>query len=629
MWLLLLLAFSTLRAAEQSTTQDTLTDRLYELAMANPAEAFARAPELTRAADRDRVRRRAFLQAAATDRPLAVKLLPTADRSLWHDGVRFADAIAIARLAGEATGRPLVEDAARYNPAAAIQSARLFDGLTYRGEKPLPYGADVLATAILRVPDQAVGLAAGESEQAQHLYSAMAASPEPAVRFLAGLARNPAIPQRLRPRAALLHREIAAGSMTLTQAVEIADSAVPLFHTLAESRLHATSDAAQAAYDRGLGEIATDLVRAYQQSPALAPEVAELSPRDLYLLLGYAEPRDEDTYFASIFDRYLARVPKLLDVIDEAGHLRQREFVTHALWFRRYPKLMTLAATAQGQSRILTPLLKSLDLDSALTIADALTATPAAGRAEMAKALSRARENDAELVSALLQEAQRQEPSEGGWQPPLGQPVLERYFFYDDTDGVESFDSFHAQYRADRAWAWEDHNGWVRITSRRGAKKIEIVANVPVDATRNTNTVSEAERAARRAAVDRYLGDRAPAILVHRGHAYHTDKTLAYLRRTTQLVYLGSCRSLGEIRSVVEASPQAQIIATRAVGTKKINDPMLKALNQSLLAGKPIRWPVFWSAMQARLGGDDDFAGYIPPHRNGAAAFMRTYDSLQ
>jgi hypothetical protein len=50
-------------------------------------------------------------------------------------------------------------------------------------------------------------------------------------------------------------------------------------------------------------------------------------------------------------------------------------------------------------------------------------------------------------------------------------------------------------------------------------------------------------------------------------------------------------------------------------------------LNAALLRSKVIDWPVFWSTLTKRFARDADFASYIPPHRNGAAAFLRQYDA--
>jgi hypothetical protein len=323
-------------------------------------------------------------------------------------------------------------------------------------------------------------------------------------------------------------------------------------------------------------------------------------------------------------------------VIREAGYLRLREFLEYSLWFRRYPQLLRTAGTEVQAAGLLGQLIRGLDLDKALTAADAIGATPEPIRRRLLVALASERVTNSEqagIRSALQRGLSR--PAGQATSLPLrglgdgAGKVLERYFFYDDADGVESFESFKAQYGRDTAWHWEDHGEWVKVTSTGSRRSVEIVANVPVNAMPPHPPMADAERLRRENALAAYLGDREPAVIVHRGHAYHVEKTLAYVTRSTRLVYLGSCRGLGEIRAVIEASPQADIISTRAVGTKRVNDPLLKSLNQAILRGADLDWPRFWNGLEQRFAGDNDFASYIPPHRNGAAAFMRTFDSVR
>ena len=70
----------------------------------------------------------------------------------------------------------------------------------------------------------------------------------------------------------------------------------------------------------------------------------------------------------------------------------------------------------------------------------------------------------------------------------------------------------------------------------------------------------------------------------------------------------------------------AQLIATRAVGTASVNDPVLKAINNYLLSGaKELDWQTFWSEQEAKLGAIAQFRDYVPPHRNATAIFLNAY----
>ncbi|MBM3764265.1 MAG: hypothetical protein FJW32_02650 [Acidobacteria bacterium] len=176
----------------------------------------------------------------------------------------------------------------------------------------------------------------------------------------------------------------------------------------------------------------------------------------------------------------------------------------------------------------------------------------------------------------------------------------QRYVFHDDVDGAESFASFLAAY-AD--WRVERNDNSVKISSpRNGARRIEIFANVPGRALTMKTP---------------------PQVIVHRGHDHHIEATLPLLDSGARLIYLGSCRGMQNVEDVVMRSPNAAVIATRAIGVTAVNDAFLKALNVKLLSGEPLRWDAVWNSMRPKLG--EHFAGYVPPHRNHAAVFFEAW----
>jgi hypothetical protein len=61
------------------------------------------------------------------------------------------------------------------------------------------------------------------------------------------------------------------------------------------------------------------------------------------------------------------------------------------------------------------------------------------------------------------------------------------------------------------------------------------------------------------------------------------------------------------------------------VGTKTINDIMLFALNENIRSGKDIQWSDFWDRMRDKLGNNQYFSDYVPPHKNLEAIFIRSY----
>ena len=195
-----------------------------------------------------------------------------------------------------------------------------------------------------------------------------------------------------------------------------------------------------------------------------------------------------------------------------------------------------------------------------------------------------------------------------------GPVCAEQMYFYDDEDGRSSFINFMNSYKNQNAWAIEDKNSYVRIYSKQ-QKSVEILANKPGS---QENGMS---------AIDAYFKENklSPKVIVHRGHSFHTESTLERIPATTRLLFIGSCGGFYKIPIAMENAPQAHIISTKQVGTKTVNDVMLYALNENIRTGKDIDWNEFWDKMRERLGNNQYFGDYVPPHKNLEAIFIRAY----
>ena len=210
-----------------------------------------------------------------------------------------------------------------------------------------------------------------------------------------------------------------------------------------------------------------------------------------------------------------------------------------------------------------------------------------------------------------------------------GNLCVERHFFYDDEDGVESFLSFKSSYESDPAWKIQDHGGYLEVTGEGpGGRRIAIFANVPIDARLPANRGREDESYRRQQTISAVLEERGmvPAMLVHRGHSFHVQKTIRYVTSSAKLVFLGSCGGSTEIHSVIERSRDVQVIATRGVGTTSLNDGILKSLNEWFLRGdKVIDWAGFWQAQKSQMGHNPMFRDYFAPHQDTASVLLRAY----
>ena len=377
------------------------------------------------------------------------------------------------------------------------------------------------------------------------------------------------------------------------------------FEAIVERRLRA-EPADWPALDRHLESYATPVYRSGQFS--------KLSPRGLYWLLVSATEEDDDEAFGALLDKYL--LARLSDSFFESmGEARLRDFLVRAIIHQRLEVVLRRAPSALGQA-----------FRGIATVEDAA----AAAEIQMARRPPRnVLDGDPHLL-ALLEAGLHGERQLDVRSMFPREVCVQRHLFHDDDDGVESFESFRRGYSNDARWQWREQDGWVCVVGRSGNRRIEIHANVPIDLGLAGNAARRGEAEERQRRVTHHLEGREISVLVHRGHTFHLPKSLEFLTVETRLVYLGNCLGLPFIDTVVRRSPRAQLVLTRRVGTWKLNDPLLKAINDKLLDSRDsLDWPAFWRSQQARLGADSRFASYVPPHANATALFLRAfYESL-
>lgn len=191
---------------------------------------------------------------------------------------------------------------------------------------------------------------------------------------------------------------------------------------------------------------------------------------------------------------------------------------------------------------------------------------------------------------------------------------IEQMYFYNDDDGKGSFTNFMNSYKNQSAWMVEDKNSYIKISSKTGLN-VQIYANKPEYEENGSNAITS------------YLKDKGlvPSVIVHRGHSFHTEATLEKIPQSTKLIFVGSCGGFYKIPMAMGNAPDAQVISTKQVGTKAINDAMLFALNENIRNGKDIDWAEFWDKMHDKLGNNQYFSDYVPPHKNLEATFIRAY----
>lgn len=203
--------------------------------------------------------------------------------------------------------------------------------------------------------------------------------------------------------------------------------------------------------------------------------------------------------------------------------------------------------------------------------------------------------------------------------------VIQQVFFYgdDDKDGQNSYANFMGMFRGKPDWKIAENSDWVTITSAKG-KPVMIFANKPLYGADDPDARAQAK-------LNDYLQERKlkPTIVIHRGHSYHLKYTLNQLATSAKIVVLGSCGGYNNLNDVLTISEDAHIISSKQVGTKAVNEPILQAINTTVVGGRNVDWIGMWKELGGRFQNDaaakEKFDDYIPPYKNLGAIFIKAY----
>jgi hypothetical protein len=202
--------------------------------------------------------------------------------------------------------------------------------------------------------------------------------------------------------------------------------------------------------------------------------------------------------------------------------------------------------------------------------------------------------------------------------------VVQLVFFYGDKDGIDSYGNFMQLFNGKPEWKINKTKEWVEIKSATG-KPVWIFANLPLDNSKGNDPDAKAQEN-----LLNYLDAKklAPTIVIHRGHSYHVTYTIRQLPATAKIVILGSCGGYHNLDDVLRISPDAHIISSKEVGTRTVNEPILKSINDDLRNGRTIDWVSMWKSLSTHFTvgeAKERFENYIPPHKNLGALFIKAY----
>lgn len=202
--------------------------------------------------------------------------------------------------------------------------------------------------------------------------------------------------------------------------------------------------------------------------------------------------------------------------------------------------------------------------------------------------------------------------------------ITELVLFYGDDDGVASFNNFQRHFTDTTKWTVSKNESWITIESRT-QQPIIIYANLPLDEKEELDIKAQD-------ALINFLNQESsePTVLIHRGHSYHLGKTLKRLSPSVKLAILGSCGAYNSAISIASTNPDVQIIGSKKMGTKSINDPIIEIVNEALQTGNDLVWAEIWNSLKIRFGKDEftlnSFNEYIPPGKNVSLFVLKLFN---
>jgi hypothetical protein len=199
------------------------------------------------------------------------------------------------------------------------------------------------------------------------------------------------------------------------------------------------------------------------------------------------------------------------------------------------------------------------------------------------------------------------------------QKVIIRQYFYGDKDGAQIFNAFLNSFNKP-GWQINQQKYWTSVSSANG--RVSIYANAPLDEKEELDLNAQDSLTAFLRA-----GHITPSIIVHRGHSYYANHTIAGIDSSAKLVLLGSCGGYQKLAAVLNRAPETQVIASKQIGKGVINAALLSQIAETLEKGQDIVWRAVWKQMNVQLKGaaKTSFQDYIPPYKNIGLMLLKTY----
>jgi hypothetical protein len=502
-----------------------------------------------------------------------------------------------------------------------------------------------------------MGLAVSTSAEGQAVREAVRQATDPPLRVLSQIASS-AYEREIKVRMAIFMHDIANGQRSVDEAARLSGDDRTYFRTLIDMQRRQPDNAiVEDALTNQALTLLDPINQQHEQAAAVRfRSVTNMTAQEIYVLLSYTETEIFTSSYRGLFTRLLARMKQERltgdQLLTQVSSLRFLSFMQSAAVFNRLDQFLATIPSPATRQELLTRIMLDMDQLTPAVMTQAMTAAEVLATPLDADSLQALREVIMREYQRAAQTQNRHAMAiygllatalEPRLAPDLRTPSLmaiasryrpyapdfkrlpvarlfseghhvQRHFFYNDDDGKLSFTSFLAQYRRDQAWQINDHSNYVQLTARSAGGLLDLYANTPTD-----------EGALVGATLRPIFQQNSPRMIVHRGHSTYVDETIKRIPASARIVFLGDCGGYRQLGNVLQHAPQAHLITTKGIGSLTINDPLLKAINTTILRGQDLVWAELWAQVAPTLARNPRFEDYVPPDKNISVHFLQAY----